>query len=310
MFARLRQIRWEAENVRSFVLEPLAGGVLPPFAAGAHVDVRLAKNLTRSSSLLNDPAEKDRYELGVLLEPEGRGGSRHVHERWRAGDEITVSPPINDFRLDETAPHSVLIAGGIGVTPILAMIARLEALGRSWELHYVSRTRRRAAFLDRIAGFGQARAYFDQEPGGEPLDLAAVVGAAPADAHLYCCGPAGMLDAFERLTEGRAHETVHIERFVAAPPPGPVGGFRLRLKRSGRTVQVAPGQTMLAALLDAGVDVLYACQTGMCGTCETRVLSGAPDHRGEYLTDAERLSNTTVLVCCSGSRTEELELDL
>lgn len=310
MQARLRSIRWEAEGANSYVLEPLAGANLRPFTAGAHVDVMLAPGLSRSYSLLNSQDDANRYELGILLAPDSRGGSSHVHERWRVGDILEISEPINDFPLNEGAAHTVLIAGGIGITPILAMAARLERLNRTWELHYVCRTRVRAPFLDRVGRYLAAKTYFDEEPDGGPLDLKAIIaGAAPA-AHLYCCGPAGMLDAFEALASSRAADTVHVERFTATEAAAMGGGFRLVLQRSGAEIMVQPGQTMLDAILDAGVDVPYSCTSGICGTCETAVVSGTPDHRDEYLTDAEKATNETIMVCCSGALSGELVLDL
>lgn len=310
MRARLRSIRWEAEGANAYELEPLPGARLPPFEAGAHVDVTLAPGLTRSYSLANDPSERDRYLLGVLLDESGRGGSRHVHERWRVGDILEITAPINDFPLDETAPCSILIAGGIGVTPILAMAARLRGLSRSWAFHYVCRTRSRAAFLDRVEALPEATVYFDEEPGGGALDLAGIVAAAPVGAHLYCCGPAGLLDAFEQTMATRPDCVGHLERFASGEAAATDGGFRLVLKRSSQTVEVAPGQSMLDALLDAGVDVSFACTNGICGTCETVVLAGVPDHRDDFLSDAEKAANTKVMLCCSGAKTDVLELAL
>lgn len=310
MQVRLRAMRYEAEGANSYELEALPGASLPPFTAGAHIDVTLAPGLTRSYSLANNPAERGRYRLGVLLETESRGGSRHVHERWRVGDILEVTPPINDFPLHARAAHSVLIAGGIGITPILAMAEELAASGRSWTMHYVCRTRARAAFLERVEAFPEAAVYFDAEPGGGALDLAGLIGGAPAGSHLYCCGPAGLLAAFETAMQARPDCAGHIERFAAAEAPAAQGGFRLILRRSGRTIDVLPGQTMLDALLDAGVDAAFACTNGICGTCETKVLAGVPDHRDDFLTDAEKAANAKVMVCCSGARTPTLELDL
>ena len=310
MRVRLRSTRWEAEGICSYVLEPLSGEHLPPFTAGAHLDVALGDGLSRSYSLCNDPAERDRYELGVQLAPDSRGGSRHVHRAWRAGDVLDISAPRTDFPLAEDAAATVLIAGGIGITPMLSMIARLEALGRVWTLHYVARNRGVAGFLDRLAHFPQAHVTFDQEAGGASLDLAAIVAAAPAAAHLYCCGPAGMLRAFAALTAGRPAGHAHVEYFTATEAPATAGGYELELRRSGRRVPVAPGQRMLEALLAAGVNISYSCSEGICGTCETRVLAGTPDHRDDYLTDAEKAANGSVMPCCSGALSPVLVLDL
>lgn len=310
MRVRLRGIRWEAEDINAYLLEPLPGATLPPFTAGAHVDARLTDGLSRSYSLLNDPAERDRYEIAVHHAPEGRGGSRHVHERWRAGDVLEVSEPRNNFPLFEDAPRTVLIAGGIGVTPMLSMVARLEALGRPWALHYVARTRARAAFLDRLARYPGVHLAFDGEPGGAPLDLDGIVAAAPPEAHLYCCGPAGMLARFEALTATRPAGHAHVEYFTATEAPATAGGYQVELRRSGKRVPVAPGQRMLEALLAAGANISYSCSEGVCGTCETAVLEGTPDHRDEFLTDAEKAANRSVMPCCSGSKSPVLVLDL
>ncbi len=307
---RLRAIRWEVEDVCSYTLEPVADEHLPKFSAGAHVDISLAPGLVRSYSLLNDPAEVDRYEIAVHRAPESRGGSSRVHEHWRVGDLIEIAAPRNNFALNEAALRTVLIAGGIGITPMLSMIARLQTLGLDWELHYVTRTRARAAFLDRLSRHPQVRLAFDHEPGGCALDLAQVVEAAPAAAHLYCCGPAPMLRAFESLTASRPCGHAHVEYFTASEAPATAGGYDLTLKRSGKVIRVASGQRMLAALLAAGVNVSYSCSEGICGTCETRVLAGLPDHRDDYLTDEEKATNTVVMPCCSGSRTPTLTLDL
>jgi ferredoxin-NADP reductase len=304
---RLRSIRWEAEDICAYSLEPLPDEHLPPFTAGAHIEVYLMEGLVRSYSLCNDPAEHDRYEIAVHLAPESRGGSRHIHERWKVGSVLEIAPPRNNFPLEENAPYTVLIAGGIGVTPMLSMIARLEALGRSWELHYVARTRARAAFLDRLVHYREAHVIFDQEPDGKPLNLAAIVGAAPAEAHLYCCGPVSMLQAFEALTRGRH---AHVEYFTPAEAPATEGGYRLELRRSGRMVEVAPGQSMLEALLAAGVSVPFSCTSGVCGSCETKVLAGTPDHRDEFLTEEEKTANSSIMPCCSGSKSPVLVLDL
>ncbi len=308
-------MQWEAEGINSYALEPVDDGHLPPFTAGSHVELHLAEGLVRSYSLLNDPRDRDRYVIGVHADPNSRGGSRHMHEVLRPGAVLTVSAPRNSFSLHEEAAHSVLIAGGIGVTPLLSMVERLQALGRSWELHYAARTRARTAFTDRLRRLaaddhGRVTFHHDGEPGGTALDIAALLRATPAEVHLYCCGPVPMLQAFEDAAKGRPTGHVHVEYFSARENAATDGGYAVVLGRSGQRVPVAPGQSMLAALLDAGASVSFACSEGVCGTCETAVLAGVPDHRDMYLTDEERAANKTVMVCCSGSRTPELVLDL
>lgn len=308
--ARIKAIRWEAEGINAYVLQRLEGGVMPTFTPGAHIDVHLKPGLSRSYSLVNDPQQRDHYEIAVHHSPTTRGGSRFIHEEWRVGQVVEISEPKNNFPLVEDAAHTVLIAGGIGVTPMLPMIARLERLGQSWELHYVAGSPERAAYVDRIEPHDRAVIRFDGVPGGQPLDLAAICAAAPADAHLYCCGPTGMLDAFVALNAERPSGHAHIEYFTANTELAIEGGYTLELVRSGMTVAVEEGETMLDALLTAGVDVGFACSEGICGTCEVKVLDGVPDHRDHFLSDEEKAANGSVMVCCSGSKTANLVLDI
>lgn len=310
MRARLRQIRQEADGINSYILKPVDGGLMPAFAPGAHIDVQLKPGLARSYSLVNDPATRGFYEIAVHLAPDSRGGSRHIHEEWRVGQVLEISEPRNNFPMVEDASHTVLIAGGIGVTPMLPMIARLEKLGRSWELHYVSASPDRAAYLDRLEQYAQANIVFDGIPGGERLDLTTVCASAPADAHLYCCGPSGMLDAFMAINSERPAGHAHIEYFSAETEIATEGGYTLELARSNKTIAVQEGETMLDALLTAGVNIGFACSEGICGTCQVTVLAGVPDHRDHFLTDAEKAANTAVMVCCSGSRSANLVLDI
>ena len=309
MQARIRAVRWEAQDILGFRLEPLPGEHFAAFTAGAHVDVALAPGLTRSYSLLNDPAQGDAYEIAVQLDPTTRGGSRHIHEQWRAGQCIEVSAPRNNFPLFENASRTILVAGGIGITPMLSMIARLERLGRAWELHYAVRTRERAAFIDRLEHREAVHLTIDDEPATPRLDLQRLLVTAPADTHVYCCGPAGMLDAF-REHGASWGERLHFEYFSADTDIASEGGYRLELRRSRKTVEVQPGETMLDALLNAGVNIGFACSEGICGSCRAQVLDGVPDHRDHFLTPAEKAANCAVMVCCSGSRTPSLTLDL
>lgn len=310
MQVRLKAIRWEAEDILSFILEPLGGGLMLPFDPGAHIDVHLAPGLTRSYSLVNDPAVRGHYEIAVHLSPTSRGGSRHIHERWRAGDIIEISAPKNNFPMVEDAVHTVLIAGGIGVTPMLPMIARLSRLKRSWELHYVAATPERAAYVQHLEGYDGVTVAFDGVPGGQRLDLKAISDAAPEGAHLYCCGPTGMLDAFVAVNAGKPKDHVHIEYFSAETEVATEGGYTLELARSGKTIEVVEGETMLDALLAAGVDIGFACGEGVCGTCEVKILEGIADHRDHFLSDEDKAANTSIMVCCSGVKSPRMVLDI
>ena len=315
MQVRVKRISFEAENINSYELEAVAGSDLAPFAAGSHIDLHLPNGMIRSYSLVNDQSERNRYVVAVNKDAASRGGSSFVHETVRAGDILTISHPKNNFVLQEDAAHSVLIAGGIGITPLLSMIRRLEALGRSWELFYTARTRSAAAFLDELNALrpnfhANIHVNFDQEPPGRMLDLPAIVKDAPKDAHLYCCGPVSMLEAFEAATADRPGDHVHVEYFKAKEKPAVAGGFEVKLARSNRTITVEAGKSILNALLDAGVAASYACTEGVCGTCETRIIDGIPDHRDLFLSKEEQAANKTMMICCSGSKSPTLVLDL
>ncbi|MDO9360933.1 MAG: PDR/VanB family oxidoreductase [Polaromonas sp.] len=313
---RVRAMRYEAEGVCSVELAPVAPDVsLAPFTAGAHIDLHLPGGPVRSYSLLNSQGDVSRYVVGVHLHPASRGGSRHVHAAMRPGDVITIAGPRNHFKLVEDAGHSVFIAGGIGITPLLSMMRRLNDLKRPWELHYAARTRMQAGFLDEVrelsaGGQGRVTIALDGEPGGTMLNLASIVAQAPRDAHLYCCGPVGMLEAFEAATAGVPPVQVHTEYFAPRQELDTTGGFEVRCARSAKSAQVRSGQTVLQALLDLGVDIPYACEEGICGSCEVAVLEGDPDHRDSVLTQQERQAGKTMMVCCSGSKSDVLVLDI
>jgi vanillate O-demethylase ferredoxin subunit len=308
---RVKAMTWQAPQVTSYELRPLEQAELPAFTAGAHVDLRLGNGLSRSYSLTNPQTERHRYVIGVQKDRASRGGSKWLHENLRVGDIVSIDGPRNNFALNEAAGQSILIAGGIGITPILCMLRRLESLGRDWRLVYCARKRADAAFVDDLAAFGRrVRFNFDEEPGGRLLDIAGVVCDASPGAHLYCCGPAPMLAAFEAATAHLPRELVHVEYFGGKEAPALAGGLKVVLSRSGREFVVPQGKTILETLLDAGLDVAHSCTQGVCGACETKVLEGVPDHRDLVLTEAEHASGATMMICCSGAKTERLVLDL
>jgi tetrachlorobenzoquinone reductase len=312
---RVKSVTWEAQGINSYELRPMPGQELPPFTAGSHIDLHLPNGMIRSYSLVNPQSERHRYVIAVNRDASSRGGSRYVHESVRPGDLLTVSAPRNNFELKEDAPHSLLIAGGIGITPIWCMVQRLEELGRPWELYYCTRTRQNAAFLDELRQLGERvhlnlHVNFDEEPGGKMLDIAGVLATAKPETHVYCCGPLPMLAAFEEAAKGRAPETVHVEYFSAKEAPAAGGGFTVVLAKSGKTIAVPPGKTILDAVLDAGIDAPYACMEGVCGTCETKVIEGEPDHRDLVLSQEERAASKTMMICCSGCNSARLVLDL
>jgi vanillate O-demethylase ferredoxin subunit len=308
---RIQAMRYEAAGVLSLELVSPQGAELPAFAAGAHIDLHLPNGLVRSYSLCNPPQERHRYVVGVLLDRNSRGGSRYVHEQLRVGATITLGGPRNNFQLDEAAQHTVLVAGGIGITPIYAMLGELRRLGKPVELLYCARTRAEAAFAGQLLGTDGVRVHFDDEAGGPP-DLRAWLAAKPAHAHFYCCGPTPMLNAFESLCAELGLPNVHVERFAPAEPVVAMQGseYECQLARSQKLVMVPAGKSLLDALLDAGVDVDHSCREGVCGSCETAVLDGMPDHRDGVLSKAERESGKTMMVCVSGCKGRRLVLDL
>lgn len=307
---RIKAAVWEAPNIISYELHSATGAELPGFTAGAHIDIKLPNGMVRSYSLTNSQSERNRYLICVQKDRESRGGSKWIHQNFRPGEILSVAEPRNNFELDETAEKSIFIAGGIGITPMLSMIERLESVGRDWELIFCARTRNTTPFLRVLEKNPRVRLNFDREPGAEMLDIAAVVQATPANHHLYCCGPLTMLEAFEQAAKDRARETVHVEYFTAKDPPATEGGFTVVLAKSGKQVVIPAGKTILSALTDAGFDIAHSCTEGICGTCETKVLEGIPDHRDRILTEAERAANKKMMICCSGCKGERLVLDL
>jgi ferredoxin-NADP reductase len=312
----VRSITYEAAGIVALELTPAPqSGLreLPAFTAGAHIDLHLRNGFQRSYSLVNPQEERHRYVIAVQNDATSRGGSRFVHESMRVGEVLEISAPRNHFALVEDAPHTVLIAGGIGITPLWCMAQRLEALGRPWELYVCARTGRHAALLPHILQAdraGRVHLHFDDEQGGRLLDLAAIVNGAAAGTHFYCCGPTPMLGAFEKATSGQPAGCIHTEYFSPKEPPVTEGGFTVVLARSGKSFAVLPGKTILGTLLDNRVDAPYSCTEGVCGECETRVIEGIPDHRDVVLTPDQRAANRTMMICCSGCKGDRLVLDL
>ncbi len=312
---RVHSVTWEAEGIHSYDLRDPDGGELPAFAAGAHIDLHLPSGVVRSYSLVNPQEQRRRYVIAVQKDRASRGGSSWVHDQLRVGEMIPVAGPRNNFPLAEDAAHSLFIAGGIGITPLWCMIQRLVALGKPFDLYDCVRTRKEAAFRDPIAAVAAQPGAkvvfnFDGEPGGKMLDIVSVVANAAPTTHLYCCGPLPMLAAFEEATKDLPRERVHVEYFTAKEAPAAAGGFTVVLAKTGKSFTIAPGKTILETLTDAGLDVPSSCLEGVCGTCETKVLEGIPDHRDVVLTEAERKASKTMMICCSGSKSEKLVLDL
>lgn len=308
---RVHRKRLLARDTWLYELRPASDRVLPAASPGSHIDVQLPDGTLRQYSLLAGlSADPQALVIAVRRDAAGRGGSVRLCDTLSEGDLLQVSPPRNNFALHDGPAPAVLIAGGIGITPLWSMLQALQARGTPWELHYACRSRKDAALADDLSLLGSVRLHFDDERGG-PMDLAAIVAAAPADAHLYCCGPAGMLEGFEAAAASWPAHRRHLERFSAAQPVARAeSGFVLRLARSGRELPVAEGQTILDVVRSAGLDVPFSCEQGICGACETRVLEGEVDHRDAILSPDEQAANNTMMICCSGSKGPLLVVDL
>jgi len=308
---RLTAVTYTAQGTHLFEFRPLGGRSVAAFEAGAHIDLHLPNGMVRQYSLINRQDETHRYVVGIKRDPRSRGGSNYIFERLMVGTVVKIGGPRNNFRLVEDASHTVLVAGGIGITPIWAMLHRLESSGRSWELHYATRSRNETAFAVELEQFGaRVHLHVDDEFGGAVMDIGAALRGVASGAHLYCCGPPPMLASFEEATRASPRGQVHVERFTSETPVASAGGYLVELARCGKVVRVGEGQTILAALRGSGVNVPSSCEQGICGACETKVVSGVPDHRDMILSEEEKAANATIMICCSGSKSDVLVLDL
>lgn len=299
-----------ADGVVRLVLQPSPGEHFPVWEPGAHIDVILEPDLIRQYSLCGDPSERSVIEIAVLREPCGRGGSAFVHDKLTEGDQVRIRGPRNHFPLVDASEY-IFVAGGIGITPILPMLRQVEKSGVPWRLVYGGRTRSSMAFRDELADrYGDRIVIRPQDEVGL-LDLAAELGPPRDDVAVYCCGPEGLLHAIEEHCQQWPAGCLHIERFAPKTQEAPVaaGSFEVELARSGQTVTVPPDRSIVDVLQDAGVDVPVSCLEGTCGTCETRVLAGIPEHRDSILNDRERAANDVMFVCVSRCLSGKLSID-
>jgi vanillate O-demethylase ferredoxin subunit len=305
----------EADGICSYELVPTSGGALPAFEAGAHVDVHLPGNLIRQYSLCNAPTETHRYQIGVLRDAGSRGGSEAMHDRIDVGTVLTISEPKNHFPLVE-AKRTLLLAGGIGVTPILAMAETLASKGAAFEMHYCARSPDKAAFKERLGEShlrGLVHFHYDSGEAAQKLDMAALLANPQPDTHLYVCGPQGFIEYVlgTAKAQGWPAPQLHVEYFSAAAVDTTGDQpFDVKLASSGKVFTVPAGTTVIKVLAEAGVEIPYSCEEGVCGTCLTRVVEGVPDHRDMYLTEEEQAANDQFTPCCSRSKTKVLVLDL
>ena len=300
----------QSDGVLTLELAAPSGGRLRDWTPGSHIDLVLPNGLTRQYSLCGDRFDAFRYRVGVLREPAGRGGSAFVHDELAVGDLVGVGGPRNNFPLVPSEQY-LFVAGGIGITPLLPMVRQADLLGADWRLLYGGRRRASMAFLDELAGYGERVQVVPEDEFGL-LDLRGFLGEPRDGVKLYCCGPAPLLAAMEATCADWPPYALRTERFVADERSAPVRNapFEVELARTGTTVTVTPGETVLDAVGSAGIDVLSSCRQGICGTCETTVLAGEPDHRDTLLDDDERAAGDCMYICVSRSCSDRLVLDL
>jgi vanillate O-demethylase ferredoxin subunit len=307
---RVISVGHPAIDVMTFGLQEADGRPLAPFTAGAHIDVQIPGGPVRQYSLCGKAVSVDPYTIAVKKELESRGGSTGMHERIDAGTVLSIGGPRNHFPLVPGRHPSLFIAGGIGVTPITAMISALETEGQDWTLHYCARSKDHAAFYAELEKLAPERVHghFSEKP---ILDVDALMREQPAGTHIYCCGPKGLMNSVREATSAWPEDHVHFEWFTAPDINTDANtAFEVELARSGVVLNVAPDQSILQVLRDNGFDIPSACEEGICGTCETRVLSGEPEHRDALLSPEERAANKTMMVCVSRSKGPRLVLDL
>lgn len=312
----VREVTQETPDVRRITLSHPDGALLPPFEAGAHIDVHLPNGMVRQYSLISDPVRSDAYQLGVLKEKGSRGGSQWLHETLATNDRLRVSPPRNLFPLIQPARRHILFAGGIGITPILSMVRHLAAKREDFEVYYSVRNGLDAAFYDDLASLApkeRVRLITGGREAARSIFLDALR-APSGGTHLYVCGPSGYIQAVFEIArqQGWPETQMHAEAFGALVSSHDEAdeAFSVQLARTGKTIQVAENQTVLRALAAYGIEIPFSCEQGVCGTCLTGVIAGVPDHRDQYLTDEERDANDQFTPCCSRAKSPQLILDL
>jgi ferredoxin-NADP reductase len=303
----IRQVTVEADNVVSFRLAAADGAALPSWEPGAHIELALPSGRRRQYSLCGNPDDMRIYRIAVLKVPTGRGGSVELHSMARVGQSITINGPRNHFPL-VVSPAYVFIAGGIGITALMAMVARVVSMGCLWRLVYVGRCRASMAFIEEISALGASQVeVLACDERGRP-DLGAIIDAAPAGAAVYCCGPERMLEEVQQRVLARGDLSLHSERFAGAAATGGVA-FQVQLQRSRHVLDVPKHRTVLQAVRDVVPSVSAGCEQGICGVCRTTILAGEADHRDALLSNAERAAGA-MLICVSRARSKKLTLDL
>ena len=300
-----------ARDIYRFELRHPQGGSLPPFTAGAHVSVTAPNGALRKYSLCNDPAEVERYVIAVKRDPAGHGGSVSLVDGTHVGDMVEVSAPRNAFELDPKAPSFLLIAGGIGITPIMSMVRSLQASGRPFKLVYLTRSREDTPFLDELSAPGlraQVTLHHDGGDAARMFDLWPLL-EKPGKAHIHACGPRALLESVRDMTGHWPASAVHFESFLDAQAQARPGDTRFTavLAKSGARIDVVPGQSIVDAMRASGYDAPTSCESGTCGTCKTRLVAGEADHRDLVLAEDEK--NDWIMICVSRARSPEITLD-
>ncbi len=301
-----------ARGIHLFELRDAKGGELPAFTAGGHIGLRTPNGLLRKYSLSNDPAERDRYVIAIQREANGRGGSAALVDATKVGDTLTATPPVNDFPLPERATDFIFIAGGIGITPILAMIRRLQALpDKRFKLYYCTRSQEMTAFHAELSApelKGKVVIHHDDGDPSRALDLWPILEERKNRAHVLCCGPRGLMQAVRDMSGHWPGAAVHFEAFSEPERTKPDDTpFLVKLAKTGEEIEVPVGTTILEALRARGHEVPSSCETGTCGTCRTRLLEGEADHRDLVLAEHERAS--AIMICVSRARSPKLVID-
>ena len=300
-----------ADGIHLLEFRDATGRPLPEFSAGAHIAIQVPNGLLRKYSLCNDPVERDRYLVAIKREANGRGGSCNLIDNTKAGDELMVAPPVNDFGLPPRAQDFLFIAGGIGITPIMAMIRETLRQGKRFRLYYCSRSPETTAFLEELGApeFKDLVAiHYDQGDPAKSLDLRPILAERKNREHLYCCGPRPLMEAVRNMTGHWSSTAVHFEAFSEAETHKPTDKpFKVRLARSGEVLDVPTTKTILEVLRDHGLEVPSSCETGTCGTCRTKLIAGEADHRDLVLAEHER--KDTIMICVSRARSDEITID-
>jgi phthalate 4,5-dioxygenase reductase subunit len=300
-----------ADGIHLFELRGSAGQQLPAFTAGAHIAIQVPNGLLRKYSLCNDPAERDRYQVAIKREVNGRGGSSTLIDSVKAGDTLMVAPPVNDFELPQRAQDFLFIAGGIGITPIMAMMREARAQGKRFRLFYCSRSPETTAFLDELSAPEFKDNVVIHYDGGDPansLDLKSILAERKNREHLYCCGPRPLMEAVRNMTDHWSSAAVHFEAFSEAEThKASDKPFKVKLARTGEVLDVPTDKTILEVLRAHGLEVPSSCETGTCGTCRTKLLAGIADHRDLVLAEHERKDN--IMICVSRAKSEQIEID-